>query len=161
MSTWVRPLPLLRHTHRTMLSALCRRWRRGCDAVRARLMLVKRRTAHAGGKLPCSRCKHSTVRQASATRAGTHKKTGKRFAIKSMSVAPVGAVVRSNDSTWADVAAEVSVLCRVEHENVIGLEEFFFTADEVYLITPLVQGALSCKHTSRLPAVAEPPTPVS
>ena len=73
--------------------------------------------------------------------AGTHRASGKRVAVKSMRVAAKGTVVHSNDSTWSDVAAEVAVLCRLEHPNVITLDEFFFTETEVHLVTPLVQGA--------------------
>lgn len=58
-----------------------------------------------------------------------------------MRIARKGAVVRGHDTTWKDVAAEVSVMCRIEHPNVVGLHEFFFREDSVFLVTPLVQGA--------------------
>jgi serine/threonine protein kinase len=73
---------------------------------------------------------------------GTHKQSGETAAIKVMAVVPKGSTARSNDNTWADVEAEITILCRLDHPNVIKLKEFFAQDEEVYLVTDLVQGAL-------------------
>jgi serine/threonine protein kinase len=75
-------------------------------------------------------------------RTGTHKQSGETAAIKVMAVVPKGSTARSNDNTWADVEAEITILCRLDHPNVIKLKEFFAQDGEVYLVTDLVQGAL-------------------
>jgi Protein kinase domain len=73
--------------------------------------------------------------------AATDKKTQAEYAIKIMEVAPAGQDVGGNDNTWADVIAEVSILCRLDHPNIISLREFFIQSNKVYLVTNLVKGA--------------------
>ena len=75
------------------------------------------------------------------TCVGTDKKSQEEYAIKIMEVAPVGQDVGGNDNTWADVIAEVSILCRLDHPNIISLREFFIQSNKVYLVTNLVKGA--------------------
>jgi serine/threonine protein kinase len=81
--------------------------------------------------------------------AGTDKNTQEQFAIKIMEVAPPGQDVGGNDNTWADVIAEVSILCHLNHPNIISLREFFIQQNKVYLVTDLVKGAFSCACLSR------------
>eukprot|EP00892_Ulva_mutabilis_P006189 jgi/Ulvmu1/3942/UM018_0165.1 len=73
-------------------------------------------------------------------RRGTCKRTGDAFAIKIMEVVAPGQDVGGNDNTWADVIAEVSILCRLDHPHIISLREFFIQSNKVYLVTTLVKG---------------------
>jgi serine/threonine protein kinase len=73
--------------------------------------------------------------------AAKDNKTQEEYAIKIMEVAPAGQDVGGNDNTWADVIAEVSILCRLDHPNIISLREFFIQSNKVYLVTNLVKGA--------------------
>ena len=56
-------------------------------------------------------------------------------------MATEGSRVGANDSTWDDIAAEVSVLCKLAHPHIIELREFFVEDNTVFLVTSLVQGA--------------------
>ena len=71
-----------------------------------------------------------------------------------MEVAPAGQDVGGNDNTWADVIAEVSILCRLDHPNIICLREFFIQSNKVYLVTNLVKGMslllARCTHKTRV-----------
>lgn len=71
---------------------------------------------------------------------GTDKKSQEEYAVKIMEVAPAGQDVGGNDNSWADVIAEVSILCRLDHSNIICLREFFIQSNKVYLVTNLVKG---------------------
>lgn len=86
--------------------------------------------------------------QSPVCHAGTCKRTGDAFAIKIMEVVAPGRDAGSNDNTWADVIAEVSILCRLDHPHIISLREFFIHSNKVYLVTTLVKGvhanAVSC-----------------
>jgi serine/threonine protein kinase len=82
--------------------------------------------------------------------AGTDKKTQEEYAIKIMEVAPPGQDVGGNDNTWADVIAEVSILCRLDHPNIISLREFFIQSNKVYLVTNLVKGKCRNAHSVSL-----------
>lgn len=72
---------------------------------------------------------------------GTCRRTGDAFAIKIMEVSAPGQDVGGNDNTWADVIAEVSILCHLDHPHIISLREFFIQSNKVYLVTTLVKGA--------------------
>lgn len=73
-----------------------------------------------------------------------------------MEVAPAGQDVGGNDNTWADVIAEVSILCRLDHPNIISLREFFIQSNKVYLVTNLVKGASLPSHVQSLHVLATP-----
>lgn len=86
-------------------------------------------------------------------RAAIDKNTKEQFAIKIMEVAPAGQDVGGNDNTWADVIAEVSILCHLDHPNIITLREFFIQSNKVYLVTNLVKGTLVCiMHAALYPS---------
>lgn len=71
---------------------------------------------------------------------GTRRADGKRFAVKVMRMPRPGAQRTDNDNTWQDVAAEIAILARLQHPNVVQLEEVYVEADTVYLVTKLVEG---------------------
>jgi serine/threonine protein kinase len=75
--------------------------------------------------------------------AGTHVKNKRCVAVKVMYVKPPvgGIAVLPNDTTWGDALAEVAALCRLQHQNVITLNEFFIERDRIFLVTNLLEGA--------------------
>ncbi|GBF97717.1 hypothetical protein Rsub_10881 [Raphidocelis subcapitata] len=70
----------------------------------------------------------------------TERSTGRPYAVKIMSLPPVGVEPGDNESTREDIAKEIDILCGLDHPNVVGMKEWFEEGGKVYLITELVGG---------------------
>eukprot|EP01091_Cochliopodium_minus_P019875 TRINITY_DN8497_c0_g1_i1.p1 TRINITY_DN8497_c0_g1~~TRINITY_DN8497_c0_g1_i1.p1 ORF type:complete len:316 (-),score=79.65 TRINITY_DN8497_c0_g1_i1:59-1006(-) len=65
---------------------------------------------------------------------GIHKETGKKVAIKTIEKKNVGDEYKKNLET------EMTILKKVNHPNIIKLEEMFETQDNLYLVMELITG---------------------
>eukprot|EP00951_Prasinocladus_malaysianus_P015743 scaffold121362_cov49-Prasinocladus_malaysianus.AAC.1 len=57
-----------------------------------------------------------------------------------MALPPPGAQLDDFSNTREDILKEIEILCKVEHDNIIYLKEFFDENNKVYLITELLTG---------------------
>jgi len=76
----------------------------------------------------------ATVRQAIS------RKTGVVYACKIMTLPPPGAVVADTENSREDIFKEIEILSRLNHKNIVGLLEFYFDDQSVYLISELLKG---------------------
>ena len=76
----------------------------------------------------------------SVVKLATEKSSGKEWACKIMTLPKPGDRPKDDENTREDIFYEIDILCRVKHESVMLLKEYFEEDDKVYLITELLTG---------------------
>lgn len=76
----------------------------------------------------------ATVRQA------TNRKSGEIYACKIMALPPLGVKVPDTENSREDIFKEIEILSRLDHQNIVGLLEFYVDDHSVYLISELLKG---------------------
>ena len=76
----------------------------------------------------------ATVRQA------TRRRTSEVYACKIMGLPGIGEYVPDTENSREDIFKEIEILCGLDHKNIVGLLEFYFDHQSVYLVSELLKG---------------------
>mmetsp|Transcript_31973 Transcript_31973/g.75979 ORF Transcript_31973/g.75979 Transcript_31973/m.75979 type:complete len:327 (+) Transcript_31973:241-1221(+) len=76
----------------------------------------------------------------SVVKLATEKATGTEWACKIMTLPKEGQAVSEEENSREDIFYEIDILCRLQHESVMYLKEYFEEEDKVFLITELLTG---------------------
>jgi len=72
---------------------------------------------------------------AGVVRACTHRTSGVKYAVKCLDLGMI-----KNPEDRKQVREEISVMCQLDHPNIVRLEEVYESYDELYLVLELCQG---------------------
>ena len=65
---------------------------------------------------------------------------GREWACKLMTLPKAGVKPRDDENTREDIFYEIDILCRLNHDSIMTLKEYFEEEDKVYLITEMLTG---------------------
>eukprot|EP00210_Caulerpa_lentillifera_P006174 g5899.t1 len=70
----------------------------------------------------------------------TDRRTGQLYACKIMGLPAIGVPVPDSQNSREDIFKEIEILSRLDHENIVGLLEFYYDDRNVYLVSELLKG---------------------
>lgn len=76
----------------------------------------------------------------SVVKLAEEKETGKQWACKIMTLPKANATPKDDENSREEIFYEIDILCRVDHESVMQLKEYYEEEDKVYIITELLTG---------------------